>query len=152
LPDPVKEERMIWRSNWCRACLLAALTASCVHASDTSPAHLYALTTETGMPHLEENLRYAVTREEQCLGREDLSSAFPILRHPSFAGCALREEDHRDDTISYVLVCEGANGMMGSATWRVGERVIRGTLDVKLGGKNMTVFQRVIGTLVRECS
>jgi hypothetical protein len=143
---------MALRSNWCRTCFLIALTASCVHASDTAPAHLYDVTTETGMPHLEENLRYAVTREAQCLARADLASAFPILRHPSLTGCALREEGDKDDTISYVLVCEGANGTTGSAKWLVGKRVIRGTLDVKLGGKNMTVFQRVTGTLVRECS
>jgi hypothetical protein len=143
---------MSLRSTWYRPCFVAALTASCVHASDTAPARLYDLTTETGMPHLEENLRYAVTREEQCLARKDLASAFPILRQPSLAGCSLREDEDRDNTISYVLVCEGAHGTTGSATWRIGERVIRGTLDVKLGGKNMTVFQRVTGTLVRECS
>jgi hypothetical protein len=143
---------MALRSTGYRVCFLAALTASCVHASDTAPAHLYDVTTETGMPHLEENLRYAVTREEQCLAREDLASAFPILRHPSLVGCALREESDRDDTISYVLICEGARGTTGSATWQIGKHVIRGTLNLKLGGKNMTVFQRVTGTLVRECS
>ena len=49
-------------------------------ASETMPAGLYEVITETGMPHLEENLRYAVTRENRCLTGEDLASAFPILR------------------------------------------------------------------------
>lgn len=103
------------------------------------------------MPHLEENLRYAVTRSEQCLAREDLGSAFLMLQHPSLAGCKLREESHRNDTIFYVLVCEGAHGTTGSAAWQIAEHVIRGTLNVKLGGKNMTFFQRVTGTLTGEC-
>ena len=140
------------RSIYCRVGWLTALFASCVPASDTAPARLYDVTTETGMPHLEENLRYTVTRDERCLARKDLGSAFPMLRHPSLAGCKLREESQRDDTVIYALVCEGAHGTTGSATWRLEEHVIRGRLDVKLGGKNMTFYQRVTGTLRGECS
>jgi hypothetical protein len=33
----------------------------------------------------------------------------------------------------------------------VAEHVIRGKLDVQLGGKNMTFFQRVTGTVIGEC-
>ena len=109
------------------------------------------LTIETGMPHLEENLRYATTRSEQCLSRKDLDSVFPILQHPSLAGCKLREQSSDDDTLVYVLVCDSSAGTTGTATWRIGEHVIRGTLDVKLGGKNMTFFQRVTGTRLGEC-
>jgi hypothetical protein len=36
---------------------------------------LYQLTTETGMPHLEQNLRYAITHDNVCLGRD------PMLWH-----------------------------------------------------------------------
>jgi hypothetical protein len=140
------------RSIYRRLCWLSAVFASCVPASDTVSARLYEVTTETGMPNLEENLRYTVTRDERCLARKDLGSAFPVLRHPSLTGCELREESQRDDTITYVLVCEGAHGTTGSATWRMGEHVIRGTLDVKLGGKNMTFYQRVTGTLRGECT
>lgn len=145
-------EGVALRSIYCRLGWLAALFASCVPASDTVLARRYDVTTETGMPHLEENLRYTVTRDERCLARKDLGSAFPMLGHPSLAGCKLQEESQRDDTIMYVLVCEGAHGTTGSATWRMGERIIRGTLDVKLGGKNMTFYQRVTGTLLGECS
>ena len=111
----------------------------------------FLLTIETGMPHLEENLRYAVTRSEQCLSRKDLDSVFPILQHPSLAGCKLREQSADADTIVYVLVCDHSAGTTGTATWHLGEHVIRGTLDVKLGGKNMTFFQRVTGRPVGEC-
>jgi hypothetical protein len=139
------------RSIWLRTGFVTALVAPCVVASDTAPARLYDLTTETSMPHLEENLRYTATRDELCLGREDLSSAFPILQHPSLAGCALREQSQRDDTIFYILVCKGAQKTTGSATWQIAERVIRGSLEVKLGGKNMTFSQRVTGRPMGEC-
>lgn len=87
------------------------------------------------MPHLEENLRYAVTRSERCLTRDDFGSAFPILDHPSLAGCKLREQQRGEETLLYVLVCENSAETTGTARWQLGERLIRGTLDVRLGGK-----------------
>ena len=103
------------------------------------------------MPHLEENLRYTATRSERCLTRKELESAFPILDHSSLAGCKLREHSSNEDMIVYALVCERSPETTGKATWRIGEHVIRGTLDVKLGGKNMTFFQRVTATVIGEC-
>jgi hypothetical protein len=123
--------------------LVSAFAAVSISASDTTPARLYEVVTETGMPHLEENLRYAVTRENRCLTEEQLASAFPILRHASLADCKLRHESRHGDDVSYLLVCAGGHGTTGNASWRVGEQSIVGTLNVKLGGKNMTFYQRV---------
>src|ERR1700726_272927 len=64
-----------------------ALTCSQARASESMPPRLYEVITETMMPHLEENLRYATTRQNRCLGRQELSSAFPILSHTSLKGC-----------------------------------------------------------------
>lgn len=135
-----------------RIFLLISLAAPCVGASPTMSPRLYEVVTATGMPHLEENLRYAVTRETRCLSDEDLAAAFPILAHESLAGCALRLEGRDVETISYRLVCEGGHGTTGNATWRLAERTLHGTLNVQLGGKNMTFFQRVTATVVGECS
>ena len=60
----------------------------------------YEVTTEIGMPHLEENLRYATTRETSCLKGFD-PLAFPMLKHEALQGCHLQYEKHRDETISY---------------------------------------------------
>jgi hypothetical protein len=131
---------------WC-ICLLLTLGASTVDAP-----RLYDLTAETSMPHLEENLRYTIERSQRCLGRDDLASAFPILHHPSLAGCKLREQRHGENTLSYQLVCDRAAGTTGQATWHVEEHIIRGTLAVKLGGKNMTFSQRITGRALGPCS
>ncbi|GFE82834.1 hypothetical protein GCM10011487_48340 [Steroidobacter agaridevorans] len=134
------------QSMW-RICLLLALGTSMTDA----PLR-YDLTAETSMPHLEENLRYTIERSQRCLGRDDLASAFPVLHHPSLAGCQLREQSHDENTFSYQLVCHRASGTTGQATWHVEEHLIRGTLDVKLGGKNMTFSQRVTGRAMGQCS
>lgn len=133
------------QSMW-RSCLLLALGASTVD----SP-RLYDITTETSMPHLEENLRYTLERSQRCLGRDDFATAFPVLRHPSLAGCKLREQSRDDSMLSYLLVCERSAGTTGTATWRLEDHSVRGTLTVKPGGKNMTFSQRVTGTLIGAC-
>jgi hypothetical protein len=120
-------------------------------ASETMAARLYEITTETGMPHLEENLRYTSTWARVCLRHQALAVAFPILQHPALRGCSLQNEAHRGAVVSYTLACTGGHGTTGEATWQVEERRIRGTLNIKLGGKNMTFYQRVTALPVGSC-
>ena len=119
--------------------------------SQNMPAHLYEVTTETGMPHLEENLRYTTTREKVCLMHQSLTTAFPVLDHPALQGCRLQDELRQEDTVSYTLVCEGGHGTTGQAVWHMDAKRITGTLNIKLGGKNMTFYQRVTAVPLGEC-
>jgi hypothetical protein len=123
-----------------------------VQASDSTLSKDYEVTTETVMPHLEEALRYATTQERRCLNPQELASVFPILRHDSLKGCRLEEQNRRDDAVSYLLICEGGNGTTGSALWQLGENQLTGRLDVKLGGKNMTFYQRVTAKPLGGCT
>jgi hypothetical protein len=132
--------------------LLAVVAMAPVGGFDAARPHLYELTTETGMPHLEENLRYANTTRRQCLALSELTTAFPILGHPALEGCKLESELRQPQTLSYQLVCAGGHGTTGTAIWHLGEHRIRGTLDVKLGGKNMTFYQRITAIPLGECS
>ena len=132
--------------------ILAVLPVVLAHASDRLRPRLYEATTETVMPHLEENLRYAITHEERCLGEAELPTVFPILSHPALAGCVLEPASRSEEAIAYDLVCAGGHGTTGGATWELGERRLSGTLQVRLGGKNMTFYQRITATLRGECS
>lgn len=134
------------------ALLMPVVVIAPVHGSDEAPPQLYELTTETSMPHLEENLRYANTTRRQCLAMSQLTTAFPILQHPALEGCKLENERLLPQSLSYQLVCTGGHGTTGSAIWHLGEHRIRGTLDVKLGGKNMTFYQRITAIPLGECS
>ncbi|MDB6087874.1 MAG: hypothetical protein JWN85_658 [Gammaproteobacteria bacterium] len=131
--------------------LLLALLGSQGRASQVMPPRLYEITTETGMPHLEENLRYTTTHERRCVLNQELATAFPILSHPALRGCRLDGESRHDDTVLYALACRGGHGTTGNALWRVNDHQIRGTLNVKLGGKNMTFYQRVTARPVGGC-
>ena len=134
-----------------KALPILILFSSYAGASEVLPTGLYQITTEIGMPHLDENLRYATMREKQCLDHQELSSLFPILHHNAFTGCKLDQEYRHGKTVSYVLICEEAHGMSGGAQWQLGGAEIHGTLEVKLGGKNMTLYQRVTAKLLSEC-
>ena len=141
------------KNRWLRqfTTLLPVVVMAPVAGSDAAPPQLYELTTETAMPHLEENLRYANTTRRQCLALSQLTTAFPILRHPALEGCKLENELRQPQSLSYQLVCTGGHGTTGAAIWRLDEHRIRGTLDVKLGGKNMTFFQRITAIPLGKC-
>jgi hypothetical protein len=138
-------------SDRCALLTFLLLAGSAAGASETVPAGAYEITTEIGMPNLEENLRYATVRERRCLNHQELALAFPILGHESLQGCTLRDERRDADAVFYALTCEGAGGATGTAHWRLGTDRIEGALDVKLGGKNMTFRQRVTARRLGEC-
>lgn len=132
------------------ACVLSAVCANASLATSESAA-LYDLTIETGMPHLEENLRYTRTKRRQCLTRDRLATAFPALAHESLQACRLEAQEMSSNAAEYRLICSGSSGTTGRATWSFEEHRSFGTLEVKLGGKNMTFFQRIDAAHVGPC-
>lgn len=127
------------------------LGASVLAAEAVSP-RLYEVTTETGMPHLEENLRYAMRTEKRCLNTQDLSGEFWMLNEVSLQDCRLVKTTESADAAAYLLQCVGGHGTTGGATWQLGQDAIAGTLDVRLGGKNMTFYQRITAKPVGACN
>src|SRR5262245_39866487 len=103
------------------------------------------------MPHLEENLRYAVVREQRCLQPDEPASFFPVLNHPSLDGCRLDDARRRGPSVRYRLVCARPEIASGSARFDAAGERIAGNLEVKMGGKNMTFSQRVEAIRLRDC-
>jgi uncharacterized protein DUF3617 len=129
----------------------SVLISSSAGIAETMSPQLYEVITETAMPHLEENLRYATTREQRCLERNELWRAFPMLNYAALKDCRLDPEHQQEDAVSYALVCKGGHGTTGHATWQLGPTHSTGTLNVKLGGKNMTFSQRVTARPLGAC-
>jgi Protein of unknown function (DUF3617) len=143
---------MTWRRSRSSAVLgILALLAAPAEAVELVERRAYEVITETTMPNLEESLRYATTRQERCLSRAELYSAFPALGHDSLVGCRLDDERRHDETISFRLVCGAGHLTTGAARWQVGGGQLNGTLDVRLGGKNMTFTQRLTATALGDC-
>jgi hypothetical protein len=133
--------------------LVAGVSLSVGNASAAEPASsgLYEVTTDTGMPHLEENLRYARKTEKRCLDLRDLSGEFWMLRDVSLQDCRLVKTAETPGAAAYLLSCEGGHGTSGQAVWQLDQERVAGTLDVRLGGKNMTFYQRITARPLGAC-
>jgi hypothetical protein len=112
---------------------------------------LYDTVIETGMPHLEENLRYTTRRERRCVDTADLGDAFPVLHDVALQDCRLDRTSQGAASAVYALRCTGGHGTTGEARWTFDADSIAGTLDVRLGGKNMTFYQRITGRSAGTC-
>ena len=95
--------------------LFAAWGLSAVALQTASP-RLYEVTTETGMPHLEGNLRHATVTEKRCLDTQDLSGAFWMLKDVSLQDCELVKTAESTDAAAYLLQCSGGHRTTGNAT------------------------------------
>ena len=131
--------------------LAAASLASHAAASVALPPGEYELTTETVLPHLEEALRYATTRTRECLREPEATRMFPLLRHPAFGGCNLVPRVEAGDGQSFTLECSNPEAASGSAVFRVEGGHLSAVLELKMGGKNMTLSQRLHGPRVGGC-
>lgn len=133
--------------------MAASLLCAAAWASDEALAPgTYDITARTLMPHLEENLRYATTRERRCLRPHDLASLFPILRHHSLEGCKLGAETRRGTTILYALTCATPQVATGNARLDTAAGRISGSLEIKMGGKNMTFSERIDAVRRGDCA
>src|SRR5260221_8571969 len=108
-----------------------------VQASEWLPTRLYDVTIETGMPHLEENLRYTTTHQRSCISLKDLATEFPILNHPTLAGCTLGGETRTDDTVRFGLSCDDRHGTTGTAVCHSPKRQNQERHDLQSGGTNI---------------
>ena len=139
------------RPRWLTA-LLAALGLSGHAATPVAVAPgEYDLTTQTVLPHLEEALRYATVHARQCLRAPDAAELFPLLRHQAFAGCTLVPDAQASDGLHFTLQCANPQAASGSAIFEVDASHVSAVLDLKMGGKNMTLSQRVRGPRVGPC-
>lgn len=135
-----------------RVALPALLLGAPAFAAQAAfPAGVYELTAQTVMPHLEEALRYATVHERQCVAASDLSVLFPILRHPAFDGCKLGNQNQQGDSIELVLQCRTPQAAAGTARLTLGADRVSAVLELKMGGKNMTLSQRVEGARQGPC-
>ena len=130
----------------------AGLCASSLASTVSVEPGLYELSAQTVMPHLEEALRYATTRSRQCLGTQEAAGLFPLLRHEAFAGCSLVREESTDAEAHFSLRCDNPQAATGAARFTLQRGEFHAVLHVKMGGKNMTLSQRLSAPRLGPCT
>jgi hypothetical protein len=133
------------------AAIVGLCTPALASTASVEPG-LYELTAETVLPHLEENLRYATTHSRECLGAQEASAVFPLLRHVAFAGCTLVHESSSETEAHFSLRCDNPQAATGVADFALQSGAFQAVLYVKMGGKNMTLSQRLSATRLGACT
>ncbi len=135
--------------------LLICICSASGYATNVSVVSIshgeYMVKTEIVMPHLQNSLDYTNTQTRQCLGRQQASTLFPILEHVSFAGCSLIEKQIDAENAEFNLACSNPEAATGLARFVINKESFRGTLSIKMGGKNMKFSQRVYGRRIGAC-
>jgi hypothetical protein len=116
------------------------------------PAGRYSLRAEVSMPHLEEGLRGQRVDDTRCLAAGDVDALFPLMAHAALTGCRLAPAARTDGSLGYWLHCANPAAASGTARIEVDGQRLRGTLDLKMGGKNMTLSQRVEAERLGDCT
>lgn len=138
------------RRPWIVALVLPLLASSVSAQVRITPGE-YDVTSETILPHLEEALRYATTHTRECLREPDATRLFPLLLKPAFAGCHLVPAASVGDKLRLVLRCANPEAATGSAVFSVSHYKWSAELQLKMGGKNMTLSQKLTGKRVGSC-
>lgn len=111
----------------------------------------YAVVSQMVLPHLDE-MRRTSEQQDACIAEGDIANFFPVFLQPAFIGCTLQHAGADAESVNYVLVCNAVNGASGNARLSTRGDAIRGELNAKMGGKNMTFSQYITATLQGPCA
>jgi Protein of unknown function (DUF3617) len=132
------------------ALFLLLVTFGAAGVNEWREPGLYAIESQTVMPNLDE-MRRIRKSTRRCIDADGPQSFFPILRQPALRGCDF-SFDSRDGAVEvFALQCKTEFVATGTARlWASADRV-RGSLYIKMGGKNMTFSQYVDASRVGPC-
>ncbi len=135
-----------------RASVVAALAATGSLAADSFLAPgLYRVEVRIALPNVQDAAApFVVTR---CASPADLESgkAFSILSKNPLRACDLLDYQTTDDAVSYRIACPGPNKGSAVAMFRTTATTYRGSIQMNMGGKNMTMSETQAGTRIGNC-
>lgn len=135
-----------------RACAVAALAATGSVAADPLLAPgLYQVEVRIALPNVQDAAApFVVTR---CVRPADLESgdAFSILSKNPLRTCDLLDYQATDGAVSYRIACPGPNKGSAVAVFQTTATTYRGSIQMNMGGKNMTMSEMQAGTRIGNC-
>ena len=135
-----------------RASVVAAMAATTSVAADPLPAPgLYQVEVRIALPNVQDVAApFVVTR---CVRPADLESgeAFSILSKNPLRICNLLDYRATDGAVSYRIACPGPNKGSAVAVFRTTATTYRGSIQMNMGGKNMTMSETQAGRRIGNC-
>lgn len=137
----------------------ALLTIGCLvprlSAADAQTVLLdgaYEVDVRLELPHIDDNT--AKKKTTICIGgdRADSHGLFVLSDNNPLAHCPASNLAQDGETLTFDIVCEGGNAARASAKYRLTARGFDGRIEMKMGGKNMTMTETQRGHRVGECA
>jgi hypothetical protein len=82
----------------------------------------------------------------QTMGLAVLSDNNPLAR------CPITDERTSPNTLSFEVACPGVNAARGHAAYQLWGDTFRGRIEMKMGGKNMTMTEVQTGRRIGDCT
>ncbi len=113
---------------------------------------LYEIQIETNMPNMY-NQEWEPTHVKECLTESDIKSgrAYRGPRGTQYSNCELLDYKNLNNKITYHSVCPGPNAPSGHGTFAYTDNMFKGTVNMQMGGKNMTMVQKYTARRVADC-
>ena len=132
------------------ACLTRSLPASCENLLQPG---LYDISVHLDLPHI--NDTNTNKSERLCLTGAAEPAAFGIRvlsGNNPLAACPASNIQTVETTMTFDIICSGSNLSRGSAFCQLGGDYFLCRIDMKMGGKNMTMTEVQGGRRVGDCA
>ena len=138
-----------------RPVLAALMIVAAVQSPANAEADLldgaYEIEVTLQLPHVPDTSTRKV--ERLCLSRDQpvtyglvvLSTNNPLSKCPAFNGKSTA------GTLSFDVACQGVNAVAGHARYEITPETFRGRIEMKMGGKNMTMTETQVGHRIGSC-
>ena len=112
---------------------------------------LYRVEVRIGLPNVQDTAAPMVLT--RCIATDDLESgqAFFVLSDNPLKNCELLDYQPTGDTATYRILCQGPNMGSAVAVFDTTDRSYHGTINMNMGGKNMTMSETQFGKRIGDC-
>jgi len=133
------------------AAAIGAIAAGSAAAESPLLPGLYEVEVRISLPNVQDVARpLLVTR---CITPDDADSgrAFFVLSDNPLKRCNLVDFEAASGKASYRIECPGPNRGHAIASFELGKTAYRGTINMNMGGKNMTMAEVQAGKRAGDC-
>lgn len=133
------------------ALMIVAAFLSPAHAGPSMKEGAYEIEVTLELPHVIDTSTRKIERlclgadQSQTLGLVVLSNNNPLGK------CPASNVNSSSDTLSFDVACQGVNAAAGHARYQIMPEDFRGRIEMKMGGKNMTMTEVQVGHRIGSC-
>ena len=125
-----------------------------LHAEDASllTAGRYEVRSRLELPYAESNGVAKLSSICIVVGADSAHGLVVLSENNPLAKCPASNAHQDNTTLTFDIVCPGGNAATASAKYQLGPQSFEGRIQMKMGGKNMTMTETQNGRRVGSCS